>query len=79
LTWGGLAGVLTQQRRFAEADSIYRSVLAVLRRHTTDTHVDVRRTFAGLATLYQAWGKPDSAAIFRRLAEPARSPAAKAP
>ena len=79
LTWGGLAGVLTQQRRFAEADSIYRSALVVLRRHTTDTHIDVRRTYAGLATLYQAWGKPDSAAVFRRLAEPARSPAQRGP
>ena len=79
LTWGGLAGVLTRQRRFAEADSIYRSALVVLRRHTTETHVDVRRTYAGLATLYQVWGKPDSAAVFRRLAEPPRSPARRAP
>jgi serine/threonine-protein kinase len=68
LTWGGLAGVLTRAGRFAEADSIYRLALGVLRRHTTETHVDVRRTYAGLATLYAAWEKPDSAAIFRRLA-----------
>jgi len=68
LTWGGLAGVLTQQRRFVEADSIYRSALAVLRRHTTDSHIDVRRTYAGLASLYDAWGKRDSAVVYRRLA-----------
>ena len=68
LTWGGLASVLTQQRRFTEADSLYRAALAVIRRHTTDTHVDVRRTYAGLAAMYQAWGKPDSAAVYRRLA-----------
>ena len=64
-----LADVLVRQRRFAEADSIYRSSLAVLRRRTTDTHVDVRRTYRSLATLYEAWGKRDSAAVFRRLAE----------
>ena len=68
LTWGGLAGVLTQQRRYAEADSLYRAALVVIRRHTTDTHIDVRRTYAGLASMYQAWGKPDSAAFYRRLA-----------
>ena len=65
-----LADVLVRQRRFAEADSIYRSSLAVLRRYTTDTHVDVRRAYGGLATLYDARGKSDSAAIYRRLAEP---------
>ena len=65
-----LADVLVRQRRFAEADSIYRSSLAVLRRRTTETHVDVRRTYRSLATLYDAWGKRDSAATFRRLAEP---------
>jgi len=65
-----LADVLVRQRRFAEADSIYRSSLAVLRRHTTETHLDVRRAYASLARLYDAWGKPDSAAIFRRLASP---------
>ena len=70
LTRGGLAGVLTRQRRFAEADSLYRDALAVIRRHTTDTHIDARRIYAGLAALYLAWGKPDSAAVFRRLAEP---------
>jgi serine/threonine-protein kinase len=75
LTEAGLAGVLTKQRRFAEADSLYRSTLAVLRRQTTDTHLDVRLTYSGMATLYDAWGKPDSAAIFRRLSEPASSSA----
>ena len=63
-----LAGVLTRQRRFTESDSLYRWALGLIRSRTTDTHVDVRRTYAGLATLYEAWGKPDSAAVFRRLA-----------
>jgi serine/threonine-protein kinase len=74
-----LADVLVQQRRFAEADSIYRSSLTVLRRRTTETHVDVRRAYAGLASLYEAWGKRDSAAIYRRLALPARLPTRQAP
>jgi len=68
LTWGGLAGVLARQKRYVEADSLYRAALAVIRSHTTDTHIDVRRTYAGLASMYQAWGKPDSAAFYRRLA-----------
>jgi len=67
-----LADVLTRQRRFAEADSIYRSSLALLRRYTTESHVDVRRTYRSMAVLYDAWGKPDSAALFRRLAQPGR-------
>ncbi|AHG88165.1 protein kinase [Gemmatirosa kalamazoonensis] len=70
LTNGGLAGVLTKRRRFAEADSLYRWSLGVLRSYTSDGNVDVRRTYAGMATLYQAWGKPDSAARYRRLAQP---------
>jgi serine/threonine-protein kinase len=73
LTEAGLAGVLTKRGRFAEADSIYRNTLSVLRRQTTDTHLDVRNTYAGLATLYDAWGKRDSAAVYRRLAEPTSS------
>jgi hypothetical protein len=54
---------------------VYRSALAVMRRSTTDTHIDVRRAYAGLATRFEAWGKADSAAVYRRLAEPSdRSP-----
>jgi serine/threonine-protein kinase len=75
LTAVQLAGALTRQRKFTEADSVYRSALAVMRRSTTDTHIDVRRAYAGLATLYEAWGKADSAAVYRRLSEPSdRSP-----
>jgi serine/threonine protein kinase len=74
LTAVELADVITRQRRFAEADSIYRSSLALLRRYTTETHVDVRRVYASMATLYDAWAKPDSAANFRRLASLPRSP-----
>jgi serine/threonine-protein kinase len=66
-----LADVLTRQRRFTEADSVYRWALGLLRSRTTDVHVDVRRAYDGLATLYEAWGKSDSAAMFRRRAAPA--------
>jgi serine/threonine-protein kinase len=63
-----LATVLTQQRRFTEADSLYRWALGLLRHQTIDTHLDIRRTYAGLAMLYEAWGKRDSAAIYRQRA-----------
>ena len=77
-TWGAIiavanariAGVLTLQGRFAEADSLYRQSLAVQRRFVAETHMNVRLTYAGMATLYEAWGKRDSAALFRRLAQP---------
>ena len=65
-----IAGVLTLQGRFAEADSLYGDALAVQRRLVAETHMTVRLTYAGMATLYEAWGKRDSAAVFRRLAQP---------
>jgi serine/threonine-protein kinase len=65
-----IANVLRQKRRFAEADSLYRDALAVQRRLIAPTHNNVRLTYAGMATLYEAWGKRDSAALFRRLAQP---------
>jgi serine/threonine protein kinase/tetratricopeptide (TPR) repeat protein len=73
LSVAGLAGVVARQGRFEEADSIYRSALAVIRRRTTESHVDMRRAYAGMAAMFEAWGKPDSAARYRRLAEPPRS------
>jgi hypothetical protein len=30
----------------------------------------MRRAYAGLAKLYETWGKRDSAAVYRRLAGP---------
>jgi serine/threonine-protein kinase len=75
LTNGGLAGVLTRAGRYTEADSLYRWTLGVLLGYTSATHVDVRRTYAGMAALYEAWGKRDSAAMFRRLAQPPGFPA----
>ncbi|AHG88160.1 protein kinase [Gemmatirosa kalamazoonensis] len=66
-----LAGVLTRQRRFAEADSLYRWAVAELRRTAAaETNINVRLAYAGMASLYAAWGKPDSAALFRRRAQP---------
>ena len=65
-----LAGVITQRGRFAEADSIYRWALAVIRAERPDDHIDMRRVYAGLAALYDARGKPDSAAAYWRLVGP---------
>ncbi|HTJ22542.1 MAG TPA: tetratricopeptide repeat-containing protein kinase family protein, partial [Gemmatimonadaceae bacterium] len=65
-----IAGVLTLEGRFAEADSLYRESVAVQRRFVSETHINVRLTYAGMARLYEAWGKPDSAAVYRRLAQP---------
>jgi serine/threonine-protein kinase len=65
-----LADILTRQRRFTEADSICRSALVILRRNTTETHVDVRRAYRSMAALFDAWGKHDSAAVYRKRAEP---------
>jgi serine/threonine-protein kinase len=67
-TRAGLAGVLVRRRRFAEAESGYRTALAALHSYANDSHRSVRRVYAGLAALYEAWGKPDSAAVYRRLA-----------
>ena len=68
LTIAQLANVLVRRHRFEEADSLYRWVISVLRRQTSDSHVDVRRTYASVAALYDAWGKRDSAAVYRRRA-----------
>jgi serine/threonine-protein kinase len=65
-----IAGVLTLEGRFAEADSLYHESVAVQRRFVSETHINVRLTYAGMARLYEAWGKPDSAAVYRRLAQP---------
>ncbi|HSQ32031.1 MAG TPA: tetratricopeptide repeat protein [Gemmatimonadaceae bacterium] len=65
-----IAGVLTLQRRFTEADSLYRDAVARQRRFIAPTHMNVRLTYAGMATLYEAWGRPDSAVVYRRLAQP---------
>jgi tetratricopeptide (TPR) repeat protein len=70
LSVGQLARVLTMRHRYREADSLFRWTLGVLRRYTTDRHVDVRRTYAGFAALFDARGMADSAAKYRRLATP---------
>ena len=63
-----LARVLIRQRRYAEADSLYRHALDVLRRLTTDDHPEVRRIAGLMADLYVEWEKPAEAERYRRLA-----------
>jgi len=65
-----LARVIALRGRFAEADSLYHEALAVQRSYIVGTHLNLRLTYDGLAALYEAWGKRDSAAVFRRLAQP---------
>jgi serine/threonine-protein kinase len=70
LSRAGLASVLTRQGRFAEADTLFRQALDVMVPITTERNMNVRRIYGQMATLYEAWGKPDSAARFRRLEQP---------
>ena len=65
-----LARIIALRGRFAEADSLYREAIAVQRSYLVGTHLNLRLTYDGLARLYEAWGKRDSAAVFRRLAQP---------
>jgi hypothetical protein len=43
-------------------------------RYTTPQHRDVRRVHAGMALLYDAWGRPEEAAIHHRIAGPYVNP-----
>ena len=63
-----LAGILVRQGRYAEADAAYREAIAALRTMTADSHRAVRRAYANVAVLYDAWGKRDSAAVYRQRA-----------
>ena len=65
-----LADVLARQGRRAAAESVYVHALTLIRRTTTDDHIDARRVHAGLASLYAAWGRPADAERHRRLASP---------
>ena len=68
-----LADLLVRRGRYAAAESAYVHALSLIRRTTTDDHIDARRVHAGLATLYTAWGRPADAERHRRLAAPAPS------
>jgi serine/threonine-protein kinase len=67
-TRADLAGAFVRQGRYAEADSTYRQAIAALRAMTADSHRAVRRAYASVAQLYDAWGKRDSAAVYRQRA-----------
>jgi serine/threonine-protein kinase len=60
--------VFIRQGRYAEAEAAYKNGRARLLQITTDSHRAIRRLDAQLARLYDAWGKPDSAAVYRRRA-----------
>ena len=66
----GWAGILTAEKDYPKADSLYHQALDILLRYTSEQHRDVRRIHAGLARLYDAWGRPDLAAIHHRIAGP---------
>ena len=66
----GLAGTATARGEYAEADSLYEEALRMLRLHTGEQHRDIRRVHAGLARLYDRWGRPADAASHRTLAGP---------
>jgi len=63
-----LGGVFIRRRRYAEAEVAYKTTRTQLVKITTDSHRAVRRLDALIAQLYDAWGKPDSAAVYRRRA-----------
>jgi eukaryotic-like serine/threonine-protein kinase len=68
-----LADVLARQGRRSAAESVYVHALSLIRRQTTDQHPDARRVHAGLAALYESWGRPREAERHRQLATPAPS------
>jgi serine/threonine protein kinase len=70
-TW---AGILTAEGAYPKADSLYQEALRILLRYTSEQHRDVRRLHAGLAALYDAWGRPDQAARHHRIAGPYLTP-----
>ena len=65
-----LADVLARQGRRAAAESVYVHALTLIRRETSDQHPDVRLAHAGLAALYESWGRPRDAERHRQLAAP---------
>jgi hypothetical protein len=65
-----LADVLARQGRPAAAESVYVHALALIRREANDQHPDARLAHAGLADLYQSWGRPRDAERHRQLAVP---------
>ena len=64
----GLADVLARRGRFAESDSLYRNALEIIRTQVSEHHPDVRRTYAGMARLHEAWGHSEEAVRFRERA-----------
>jgi serine/threonine-protein kinase len=70
LALAGWARILTLEKQYPKADSAFQQSLDILLRYTTPQHRDVRRVHAGMALLYDAWGRPEEAAIHHRIAGP---------
>ncbi len=67
---GQLARIRAARGEYGAADSLYRAALAILRRHQTEDHRDMRHIYAGMAALYEAWGRPDDARRYAERAKP---------
>jgi aromatic ring hydroxylase len=60
-----VADNLAEVRRFEEAERLYLESVPAQERVLGATHPITRRTFAKVARMYDAWGKPDEAAAWR--------------
>lgn len=61
-----LADVLRRQGGFEEAERLALGALEIVLRHYDTSAPRVQRVYTTLAQLYEAWGKPDEAARYRR-------------
>ena len=61
-----LAGVRIEQEQYATAEAHLKTNLAVLRAQHGPAHDDTRDARRQLVALYDEWGRPDSAAAYRR-------------
>lgn len=69
---GWLATVLAQQGRYPEAEAAFLRAESVFRaRHVSDAHGNVQDLRRRFAEMYDAWGRPEDAARYRRLVQSA--------
>jgi serine/threonine-protein kinase len=54
-----------QERKYSEAERVLLANLAVLEKQRGADSADARRVRAWLVKLYEAWGRPESAARYR--------------
>ena len=63
----GLASAYHHQRRYAEAEPLYRRVLSIREQRLGLEHPDTRELLKRLESLYESWGHPHKAAEVRAL------------